>query len=211
MRAFTLLVTTVLLGLTTSLAEAQVQIQSTPPTWQTVLEANGTAANKKHKRQYAFECSYSKHAKKFLKLDNRKLVSSPKLILEEDQTGKLEEISQSPFVTGVQKVGTTGTGVDAYQPIITVLDEGYTIEVKITRLDEQHVQLDAQIEFKNIDSVQTIEVGERTTQSPIQSTISQRVVRSVTLGDKQKLIIPAFGKQKAKLFEFQITELTQNG
>jgi len=207
MREYSIIVIATLLLQSCSIAVAQLSSQPSAPAWQAILKAQNETRDLSTSRQYSFACSCTKKNNKFFGRKSKQAIRTPGMIVTEGRPAKLEKTSQSPFVTGAQKVGQTKTGTNAYQPIITVLNEGYTVEVTIKALDEQHVQLDARFGWEYISSVETVTFGEHTTQSPTNNSITQRVVRAVRLGDTLKLEIPAFGNEKPMTFEYTIREV----
>ncbi len=169
--------------------------------------------NPSYERQYTFEG-------KLVKIDNalfkkKSIVRLPRIIFTENRTAKIVSLQTTPFVTSVEIL--KGPLDVASQPIITALDEGHTVEVKVTAVDDEYVQLDARISFLKIDSVETDTVGGSTThggsttQAPIHDNITRRVVRTVKLGETLQLNIPAFGKEKPVIFEYKITEIVASG
>lgn len=115
-------------------------------------------------------------------------LAAPTICVDEGASASVKSGSSRPFVTGVRK-----SHEGMAQPIITVLDEGTTIEVRVTPLANRRVQLDATIEQTTIDADKEVESPfqteeeRETLQAPEVSSQSRRVVRAVELGETVKL------------------------
>lgn len=215
MRVFACFVvpTVFLATITTVAAQVQlnpgegVELQHAAPAWKAILAAQSEGATKSDKRQFVFRCATIKNVAPMGVLGKEKSASQ-KIIAIEDQPAKLERLSQRPFVTGALEVDQkTAAGEASYQPIVTALDQGNSVEVTIKSLDENHVQLDASFSFTRIAEPKEIAVGKRNTQAVTNSTITRRVVRTVRLGEKLELPIPAVGADGASVIEYSIAEL----
>ena len=91
--------------------------------------------------------------------------------------------------------------------MLTALDQGHSVEVTIKPLDQQHVQLDATFSFTTIADPEVVDVGERKTQAVTSGTFSQRIVRTVALGEKLELAMPSLGSKRTTVIEYSIAEL----
>ncbi len=115
-------------------------------------------------------------------------LASPTITVGEGTTASVGSHASRPFVTGLRK-NPDGMAI----PIITVLDEGTTIEVRVTPLANRRVQLDATFEQTTIDGEEEVESPfqteeeRETLQAPEVSSQSRRVVRAVELGDTVKI------------------------
>lgn len=140
-------------------------------------------------RQYIVRCTFTQPQDD----QQDKPLAAPAITVREGQPATCSTLSQSPFVTGVRK-DTDGT----VEPVVTILDEGSTVEVVVTSLGDTQVQIDASYEQSTICDVQQItnpaldeESGTRTTQAPQVCTQTCRIIRSVTLGDTVEVECPA--------------------
>ena len=159
----------------------------------------------KSQRQYVFECQLSEEKSKLLK--SERIIADPRIIVTENREAKLERISQKPFVTSVKIVGTSKSGEDVYQPVITVLDEGYRVTVNMSSIDDKQVQVDIRLEMLTISEVDTVKVSERTTtQAPTHNSVTQRIVRIVKLGETLRQVVPVSIKEKPLTFEYTVKE-----
>lgn len=213
MRALGFLATATFVFATVNSASAQIPQNPNgqyelKPVWQNILEAQADGITKSKKRQFVFECVTHQKSSLAQQAMGKQKPASQKIIAVEDKPAKLERNSQRPFVTGVQEVDEkTAAGDASYQPILTALDQGHSVEVTIKPLDKQHVQLDATFSFTQIADPEVVDVGERKTQAVTSGTISQRVVRTVELGETCKLQMPTLGSDKATIIEYSIAEL----
>ena len=204
MRALFHLAAMVLVFQTTSLALAQMKTQANRPAWQTVLEAKAEQDSASGKRQYVLECKLSTAGKQ---LKDATVIADPRLIVSENQPAKIERLSQSPFVTGVTVVGDSNTDETALQPVITVLDEGYTLKVQVAAIDQTHVQLDASLTLQQISDVEEVALGRCTTQAPVHNTVTRRILRAVRLGERQQVKIAAAVKDESIVFAYTVKQV----
>lgn len=184
-----------------------VKLESMAPPWKAILAAKAGGATKSDKRQFVFECSTKVQKNKLQEAIVNQKKPSQKIIAIEDKPAKVERLSQRPFVTGALECDKTAAGEASYQPILTALDQGNSVEVTIKPLDKQHVQLDASFSFTTIDEPEAVAVGERNTQAVTNNTITQRVVRTVRLGETCELKMQTLGSNKATVIEYSIAEL----
>ncbi len=186
----------------------QVELKHASPAWQTILAAKAGGETKSGKRQYVFQCSFEQKQNELLDALNGSKPKTQKIIAIEDQPAKVEQLSQRPFVTGALEVEQkTKAGEASYQPVLTALEHGNSVEVTIKSLDKEHVQLDATFAFTRIAEPVEVAVGERNTQAVMNNTVSQRLVRSVKLGEKFNLVIPGLDGEQPTVIEYSIVEL----
>lgn len=203
MRAFVLLAAVGSVLHLGSTVIGQEQAEKNVPAWKAVLLAQALEEEKPSKVQYVLECRLLTTNGKLL--SDEKVIADPRLIISENRPAKIERLSQSPFVTGVTVVGKSEDEEGALQPVITVLDEGFSLEAEVVAIDDQHVQLDASLTLQKINGVEEVDLGRCKTQAPIHNKITRRILRAVRLGEKLKIEIPTAGKEKSLVFEYSIS------
>ncbi len=84
------------------------------------------------------------NARNFLEIftsgEKANCLQAPKFTLFSGQTGTIQDVTQTPFVTSVLPV--EGDSAVAYQPIIQIFDEGSVITTKVTLLEDHSCRLD---------------------------------------------------------------------
>ena len=121
------------------------------------------------------------------------LLQSPKVTVFPGQEVTIEDTSQRPFVVSVQPVkGDEGT---AMQPIIRVLEDGFTIQLKASLHGDDQLEIDSEITFSQIGDVDEFTFQSTTVQIPEHHVRQVRL--SKTIDDAATLLIdPHFFKEQ---------------
>ena len=182
--------------------------ETTAAPWKALLAAQAEGATKSNKRQYALDCKLSNGKSLFGK--NRTTIADPRLIITESEPATLQRLSQSSFVTSVIVVGDNeDQSKNAFQPVITVLEEGFTLEATITPVTDNLALLDASLTLQKVGEVEVVEQEHFSTQAPGHQKIARRILRVVRLGEKQTVEVATTGKDKAMTFEYTVIAIAK--
>ncbi|MFC1758709.1 hypothetical protein ACFL2H_08065 [Planctomycetota bacterium] len=119
------------------------------------------------------------------------LMQAPKVTVFPGQQAVVKDTSQRPFVTSVKPVeGEHGT---AMQPVITVLEEGLSLKIRVSVLGEDAMHVDTSVTIGEIGDVDefTFETAEQANGTTVQiPEYLQRIVRvSKNLREGKSLLI----------------------
>lgn len=164
-----------------SATEPRVCVPSTKATEPKVFCPQKAQACKSEGRVYIVKCRVTSEDG----TKEKTVLSRPAIMVAEGEKASCSIHSSSPFVTGLKSTGEHKT-----QPVITVLDNGINLEVEVTSLRENEVQLDAKVETTSVGKVEMVpsavnKEGEQpaTFQAPEQCFHARRKVRAVKLGE----------------------------
>lgn len=139
-------------------------------------------------RQFVVRCTFNERQT----TGETQTVAAPTITVREGQPATCSTLSQTPFVTGVRQVEDGEA-----EPVVTIVNEGSTVEVVVTPLSETQVQIDASYQHCSICNVEEVtspatsdNASPATTQAPQVCTQRSRIVRSVTLGDTIEVKCP---------------------
>jgi len=168
------------LATTTTAVEPETLPVSTPVNHSPTVQAG--------ERQFVVRCTFNE----LQATGETNTLAAPAITVREGQPATCSTLSQRPFVTGVRQP----TDGDV-EPVVTIVNEGSTVEVVVTPLSDTQVQIDAsyqQCSICNVDEVTSPATSDNstppTTQAPQVCTQSSRVIRSVTLGDTIEVTCP---------------------
>ncbi len=127
------------------------------------------------------------------------LMQAPKVTIFPGQQAVVKDTTQRPFVTSVKRI--TNEQGTALQPIITILEEGISMQIRVSHSEGERMQIDSNVtmgEIRDVDEF-TFESGGEDAGTTVQiPELLERVVRvSSALNDGQSLLIdPHFSKEK---------------
>lgn len=128
------------------------------------------------------------------------LMHAPKLTIFPGQQAEINDVSKRPFVVSVKPVEEEhGT---AMQPIIKVLEEGLTIDVRATLERDGRLGFDSQITFSRIGDVDTFTFQSATVQIPEHH--SRQIRLSRVVDDQATILIdPHFYEEEISKKRFR--------
>ena len=138
----------------------------------------------------------------------RSIVRTPRLTLVDSQETTIVDKSESPFVIATQKI--VGTLNVAHQPVIEVLTEGLAATIKVSRIDDEWLRLDATVEESWIEGRNNkIVAGTMTLQAPVGASATRRFIKTIRLGEVVEIKLGQ-GRTKSKNREFHLV-VTKDG
>ena len=121
------------------------------------------------------------------------LLQAPKVTIFPGQHAVIKDTVQRPFVVAVKPVQRDKS--TAMQPIIKVLEDGLTVQLRASLRDDNQLDIDSEITFRQIGEVDDFTFQSSTLQIPEQHIRQVRL--SKTVGDGTTLLIdPHFVKEQ---------------
>ncbi|MCA8998136.1 MAG: hypothetical protein KDA80_14155 [Planctomycetaceae bacterium] len=114
------------------------------------------------------------------------ILSAPKVLLKDGETGEINSHVMRPFVTGLQN------GEDSPTPRIREIAEGSTVTARCQVISERQVRLDLRLQLADISDVQNIPVGigaERI-QLPEVTRVDVELASRLTFGESLMIWLP---------------------
>ena len=119
------------------------------------------------------------------------LMQAPKVTIFPGQQAAVKDTSQRPFVTSVKRI--TEGEATALQPVITVLEEGVSMQIRVSTTEGDRMQVDSHVTMGEIGEVDefTFDSGDQLSGTTVQiPELLERVVRvSKALEGGQSLLI----------------------
>ena len=135
-------------------------------------------------------------------------VTPPNISVLDGKTAQILNQVQRPFVVAVSPIVGDGD-VTVHQPVIVVLSEGFTVDLRVNANGNGLVTLDVTVEEQTIERVDIKEVvpGKVAVQSPRLRLTKQRVFELAKLGQPTSITLDdKDAKDSKRLMEFVVTQ-----
>ena len=113
--------------------------------------------------------------------ENEEVLSAPLIRVKEGESASVSIAVSHPFATAVR-----GDSPETAEPILTTMEAGSKLQVVLTSLDEDSVQVDATVKQTVLTDVEEIEapnLDDHTIQSPQTCSHEIRTIRAVRIGE----------------------------